>query len=220
MASMCIRSPVASIWMLDVGEPHGARGEGTGTLVLGTTATVAGSRGNAARRGALASKALECVDVSAPTRAPHGPTRSAREAAIGPRRAPPGRTRAAGTASRWCRMASAPWRTLRPVQHIEDGHRAWPVPRGTAVASSNGPASIASTTATLACERAWEVDFEIRRDRHAAQSVAFLRSQGFDFNAAREWRRLGGVRGEAHRCRGRRADAIGERRCAGPGTSS
>jgi CCR4-NOT transcription complex subunit 7/8 len=73
------------------------------------------------------------------------------------------------------------------------------------------------------------VDFDIRRDRHAAQSVAFLRSQGFDFNAARVRRRLGGVWGEARRDpigaaargRGRRADVIGERRCAGPpGTSS
>ncbi|XP_066357878.1 probable CCR4-associated factor 1 homolog 9 [Miscanthus floridulus] len=37
-------------------------------------------------------------------------------------------------------------------------------------------------------ERAWEVDFsdfDVGRDRHAAQSVAFLRSQGVDFDAAR-----------------------------------
>jgi len=37
-------------------------------------------------------------------------------------------------------------------------------------------------------ERAWEVDFsdfDVGRDRHAAQSVEFLRSQGVDFDAAR-----------------------------------
>ncbi|XP_021301859.1 probable CCR4-associated factor 1 homolog 9 [Sorghum bicolor] len=37
-------------------------------------------------------------------------------------------------------------------------------------------------------ERAWEVnfsDFDVSRDRHAPQSVAFLRSQGVDFDAAR-----------------------------------
>ena len=87
------------------------------------------------------------------------------------------------------------------------------------------PASIVSTTATLACEHAWEVDFDIRRDRHAAQSVAFLRLQGFDFNAACARSRLGGVRGEAHRDpigaaaqgRGRRADVIGERLYGGRG---
>lgn len=41
---------------------------------------------------------------------------------------------------------------------------------------------------SFAAERAWEVDFsdfDAGHDRHAPQSVAFLRSQGFDFDAAR-----------------------------------
>ncbi|CAD6246854.1 unnamed protein product [Miscanthus lutarioriparius] len=58
--------------------------------------------------------------------------------------------------------------------------------------------------------------------------MAFRQSQGFDFNAARVWRRLGGVQGEARRDpigaaawgQGRRANVIGEWCCVGPGTSS
>jgi len=64
----------------------------------------------------------------------------------------------------------------------------------------------------LACERAWEVDFDIRRDRHAAQSVAFLRSQGFDINAARA---------ASTRRRSGRSSPRSYRRCrTGAGTSS